>query len=76
LKKKKKKIYFQKAGVARKSFNPSTLATKHTIKQKYTKYTQTLRAKTTMHISGLSCKQSKILLRRQFTLSSQVSPSM
>jgi len=32
--KKKKKIYLPKRLVARKGFNPSTLATIHTIKQK------------------------------------------
>jgi len=51
---KKKKIYLPKRLIARKGFSPSTLATIHTQKkQKYTKYTQTLRAETTKSKSSI-----------------------
>jgi len=50
---KKKKIYLPKRLVAIKGFSPSTLATIHTIKQKCTKYTQTLRAETTKSMSSV-----------------------
>jgi len=48
-----RKNYLPKRLIARKGFSPSTLATKHTIKHKQTKYTQTLRVETTKSKSSV-----------------------